>query len=68
MHRIALAGRDARGRRALETIGLSTREAKPGSDSWRFETVLKDFGEVVRLAGDISAALDVDVCFFRALR
>ncbi len=64
MHRVALAGRDPQGRAALDGIGLSTREAKAGSDSWRFETVLKDFGEAVRLAGDISSALDVDVCFY----
>jgi DNA helicase-2/ATP-dependent DNA helicase PcrA len=64
MHRIALAGRDPKGREALEGIGLSVREAKAGSDSWRFETVLKDFGEAVRLAGEVSSVLDVDVSFF----
>jgi DNA helicase-2/ATP-dependent DNA helicase PcrA len=64
MHRIALAGRDSEGRRALEAIGLKTREAKAGSESWRFETVLKDLGEAVRLAGDISTVLDVDVSFY----
>jgi ATP-dependent DNA helicase UvrD/PcrA len=63
MHRIALAGRDTEGRRALEVIGLNVREAKAGSASWRFETVLKDYGEAVRLAGDISTALEVDVRF-----
>jgi ATP-dependent DNA helicase UvrD/PcrA len=63
MHRVALAGRDPEGRHALESIGLKTREAKPGSSSWRFETALKDFGEAVRLAGDISSALEVDVNF-----
>jgi DNA helicase-2/ATP-dependent DNA helicase PcrA len=63
MHRIALAGRDAEGRRALEGIGLSVRDAKPGSDSWRFETLLKDYGEAIRIAGDISLVLDVDVSF-----
>jgi DNA helicase-2/ATP-dependent DNA helicase PcrA len=61
MHRISLAGRDPEGRRALGAIGLSVREAKPDSDSWRFETVLKDFGETIRVAGDISSVLDVDV-------
>jgi DNA helicase-2/ATP-dependent DNA helicase PcrA len=40
------------------------REAKAGSDSWRFETVLKDLGEAVRLAGEVSSVLDVDVSFF----
>jgi DNA helicase-2/ATP-dependent DNA helicase PcrA len=63
MHRIALAGRDSEGRRSLEAIGLRVRDARAGSDSWRFETVLKDFGEVVGIAGDISSALEVDVCF-----
>jgi DNA helicase-2/ATP-dependent DNA helicase PcrA len=63
MHRIALAGQDADGRHALESIGLSVRPAKAGTESWRFETVLKDFGEAVRVAGDISSVLDVDVCF-----
>jgi DNA helicase II / ATP-dependent DNA helicase PcrA len=64
MHRVALAGRDPEGRSALEAIGLKTREAKAGSGSWRFETALKDFGEAIRLAGDISSALDVDVSFY----
>ncbi len=63
MHRISLAGRDVQGREALEGLGLSVRGAKPGSDSWRFETVLKDFGETVRTAGEISRVLDVDVAF-----
>jgi DNA helicase-2/ATP-dependent DNA helicase PcrA len=63
MHRVALAGRDPQDRQALEGIGLKTREAKTGSASWRYETVLKDLGEAVRIAGDISRVLDVDVCF-----
>jgi ATP-dependent DNA helicase UvrD/PcrA len=63
MHRIALAGRDPEGRRALEAIGLKVREAKPDSESWRFEAALKDFGEAIRMAGDIDSALDVDVSF-----
>jgi DNA helicase II / ATP-dependent DNA helicase PcrA len=63
MHRVALAGRDPRDRQALEGIGLKTREAKNGSASWRYETVFKDLGEAVRIAGDISRVLDVDVCF-----
>jgi DNA helicase II / ATP-dependent DNA helicase PcrA len=61
MHRIALAGADLEGRQALEAIGLSVRAAKAGSDSWRFETLLKDYGEAVRLAGEISNVLEVDV-------
>jgi DNA helicase II / ATP-dependent DNA helicase PcrA len=63
MHRMALMGRDSEGQEALQSIGLKTREAKHGSDSWRFETALKDLGQAVRVAGDISSALDVDVRF-----
>jgi DNA helicase-2/ATP-dependent DNA helicase PcrA len=63
MHRIALAGHDSEGRKALEAVGLKVREAKAGSKSWRFETVLKDLGQTVRLAGEVSSALEVDVVF-----
>jgi DNA helicase-2/ATP-dependent DNA helicase PcrA len=64
MHRVALAGCDAEGRATLEAIGLKTREAKSGSDSWRYETVLKDFDEAIRIAGRITTSLDVDVSFY----
>jgi len=63
MHRIALAGSDRKGREALEAIGLSVRDARDGSRSWRFETVRKDLGQAVRIAGEISSAMDVDVVF-----
>ncbi len=63
MHRIAIAGHDQEGRRAIEALGLKTRPARAGSESWRFETVLKDLGEAIRVAGDIDSALDVDVRF-----
>jgi DNA helicase-2/ATP-dependent DNA helicase PcrA len=63
MHRITLAGRDPEGRRALESVGLKPREAKAGSDSWRFETVFKDLGQAIRIAGDVSLVLNVDVRF-----
>jgi DNA helicase-2/ATP-dependent DNA helicase PcrA len=61
MHRIAVAGRDLEGRRALESIGLSVRPARRDSDSWRFETALKDYGETLRLAGQIRNVLPVEV-------
>jgi DNA helicase-2/ATP-dependent DNA helicase PcrA len=64
VHRVALAGRDPEGRSALEGIGLKPRPAKAGSDSWRIDTVVEDLGNAVRLAGEISGVLDVDVCFF----
>ena len=63
MHRMALAGRDSSGRRALESIGLKLRPTRSGSASWRFETCLEDFGDVVRTAGEITNVLEVDVCF-----
>jgi DNA helicase-2/ATP-dependent DNA helicase PcrA len=61
MHRISLFGEDDQGREAVEAIGLRTRPAKKNARSWRYETVFKEFGDVVRTAGDISRALDVEV-------
>jgi DNA helicase II / ATP-dependent DNA helicase PcrA len=61
MHRIAMVGRDDEGRAALESLNLSVRPAKAGSESWRYETCLKDFGEAVRTVGRVSMALDVTV-------
>jgi DNA helicase II / ATP-dependent DNA helicase PcrA len=61
MHRVAMVGRDDAGRAALESLDLSVRPAKAGSESWRYETRLKDFGEAVRTVGRVSTALDVTV-------
>jgi DNA helicase II / ATP-dependent DNA helicase PcrA len=62
MHRVALAGDASDSARAsLERIGLKTRPAKAGSKAWRYETVLKDFGEAVRVAGDVNLAVDAIV-------
>jgi DNA helicase-2/ATP-dependent DNA helicase PcrA len=61
VHRISMVGRDDEGRAALESLDLSVRPAKAGSDSWRYETCLKDFGEAVRTVGRVSTALDVTV-------
>ncbi|HEX8207876.1 MAG TPA: UvrD-helicase domain-containing protein [Solirubrobacteraceae bacterium] len=44
MHLVAVGGRDPQARRALEDAGLSVRPAKRGSESWRYESVFKDFG------------------------
>ncbi len=63
MHRISMVGRDAEGRRALESLGLSVRPAKEGSRSWRFETCYKDFGRLMRVAGRIRDVLDVNFVF-----
>ncbi len=59
-HRIAVHGQDPAGRTALEEIGLSVRPAGNGRNSWRFETVLKDFGDAADLAQKIQAALEVE--------
>ncbi len=57
MHRLAMVGKDAEGRRALESLGHSVRGAKAGSASWRFETCRKDFGEVLEIARRIEQHL-----------
>ncbi len=61
MHLISLGGRDETARRKLEEIGLNVRPAKAGSLSWRYESVFKDFGELMAVAGQIQSVLRVRV-------
>jgi DNA helicase-2/ATP-dependent DNA helicase PcrA len=58
MHRIALLGYDAEGKETLERLGYSVRPARRGSQGWRFETCHGDMGEIHRIVGEISQALD----------
>jgi len=57
MHRISMVGNDPEGRAQLQSIGLSVRPAKPGSESWRFETVLKDYRRALDIGEDIRKAM-----------
>ena len=59
---IASPLRAGTGRAAGPRTRSASASATPSPDRiWRFETALKDFGEAVRIAGDISSVLDVDV-------
>src|SRR5947209_3328263 len=58
MHRISVAGGARAVRRILEAQGLSVRAAKHDHRSWRFETVRKDFGELMTIARRIRDELD----------
>jgi DNA helicase II / ATP-dependent DNA helicase PcrA len=58
MHRVCAMGNDDPGREALSAAGFSVRPAKKGSASWRFETVRKDYGEVLALAEKARDVLD----------
>jgi DNA helicase II / ATP-dependent DNA helicase PcrA len=53
MHCISIIGVDSADRAALEELGLNVRSAKSGGPSWRFETVRRDFGELMALARQI---------------
>ena len=56
MHRISMVGGDTEGAQLLQSGGFSTRSAKRGSKSWRFETVFKDYrvlAETIRRLQDI---------------
>ncbi len=61
MHRISMVGRDDEGRRALEGLGLSVRQAKRGSSSWRYESCFKDYGAAKEIVDRIRSVLDVSV-------
>ena len=60
MHTVAVGGRDADARRALESLGLTVRPAKAGSSSWRFETAVADFGRAMDLVRRIESVLPVE--------
>jgi DNA helicase II / ATP-dependent DNA helicase PcrA len=61
MHRIEMGGRDLEAKAALESVGLSVRPAKDGSQSWRFETCVKDYGAALDLVSRIQEVLPVRV-------
>jgi len=61
MHVVAVGGRDPDAAEALRSIGLSVRPAKAGSQSWRYESCFKDFGEAAEVVRRIRAALPVTV-------
>ena len=58
MHRIAVVGNCARTRGILQALGLSVRPVKRDQRSWRFETVRKDFGELMEIAKHIREQLE----------
>ncbi len=53
MHRISMAGNNEGAKKILESLGLSVRSAKKGSESWRFETCGKDWRSVYSIAEQI---------------
>jgi len=67
MHRIALFGYDLEGREALESIGLSVRPARRGSDGWRVETASKDMAVIAEVLERMRSVLDISVRFVARL-
>jgi DNA helicase II / ATP-dependent DNA helicase PcrA len=63
MHRISVNGNSPKVRGILESLGLSVRPAKHNHQSWRFETVRRDFGEVLTIARCIREQLDANTVF-----
>ena len=59
MHRISVAGVNAKDRAELQALGLSVRPAgRAHGGSWRCETVRADFGELMSIARGIRERLD----------
>jgi hypothetical protein len=52
MHRITMVGVNTAGRELTYGLGLecTTRQASGSGRSWRFETVRRDFGELMKIA------------------
>ena len=61
MHRVSIVGNDATARVVLNGMGLSTRPVRAGSESWRHETVFKDYSRAMAAAVDIQAAVGARV-------
>jgi DNA helicase-2/ATP-dependent DNA helicase PcrA len=61
MHCIAIGGRDPDAKRALESIGLNVRPAKAGSQSWRYESVCKDWETLIETIRRIQTVLPSSV-------
>ena len=58
MHRISIVGENRKDAAILTALGLSVRAAGLGKKSWRFETVRKDYGEIMAIARRIREAFD----------
>jgi DNA helicase II / ATP-dependent DNA helicase PcrA len=58
MHRISVVGNDEEGRTALEAAGLSVRNAKNGSKSWRHETANRSYGRLQETVGLIEGRFE----------
>ncbi len=58
MHCISLIGTSPKDRGILEALGLSIRSAKKSGPSWRFETVRRNFADLMTIARRIREQLD----------
>jgi DNA helicase-2/ATP-dependent DNA helicase PcrA len=61
MHGVAVGGRDVVARESLEIFGFKVRPAKTGVDSWRHETVYKDYGRLLAAVDRMQTATPVHV-------
>jgi DNA helicase-2/ATP-dependent DNA helicase PcrA len=66
MHLISTFGNDVVGRKKLESIGLSVRSAKKGTNNWRFETAYADYGKACLMATKIASVFPEVNLVFRA--
>jgi len=59
LHAITIGGRGAEVRERLESIDLTVRPARLGSQSWRYEASFTDFGQLMRTVERIRSVIDV---------
>ena len=57
LHRVAVQGSDEDGRRSLEQLGLNVRSLPGGTSRWGFETMRRNYSEVLALAEMIASRL-----------
>src|ERR671918_2567669 len=62
MHSVAVGGRDADVKAALESFGLSVRPAKRDRAGWRYESSFKSYAQAMEVVDRIQTATPVTVC------
>ncbi|MCI5108686.1 MAG: UvrD-helicase domain-containing protein [Candidatus Pacebacteria bacterium] len=57
MHKLSLIGQDKEGKKILNSLGLKTRSGTRNPKSWRYETLNKNYGEILKKCQELKKRL-----------
>jgi DNA helicase-2/ATP-dependent DNA helicase PcrA len=63
MHRIALRGNDPDDRERVRALGFNPRVDKRTPDTWRYETLFRDFAQVAATRERLAEVFDLDLSY-----